>query len=205
MSLVFQKNATSKSIYLMIRSKASSPVGMGLTGLVFNTAGFKVYYARRTAAAVAISMVTQTVTGAWTSGGFVEVDATNAPGLYRLDLPNAVLATGVDGVVVTWTGSNTIEDGLRIALTDYDPVAAGPTATDIRDSVYTSTQPELTSAPPVNNATFAQQLNWLYHRFRNKRRTQNTSRTVFRADGSTTLAASTLSDDGTNFDETAET
>jgi hypothetical protein len=127
---VLQKDATSKTIYVFIRGKATTPAGMGLTGLAFGTAGLKFYYTRKGAAAAAITLATQTVTGAWSSGGFVEVDATNAPGLYRLDLPNAVIATGVDEVVVSWTGANTVDDGVAITLVSYDPVAVATSPWD---------------------------------------------------------------------------
>jgi hypothetical protein len=53
---------------------------------------------------VAITPVVQTVTGAWVSGGFCEVDAVNQPGLYRLDVPNAAFVSGTTGVVVTGKG-----------------------------------------------------------------------------------------------------
>jgi len=135
MSRVLAKDATSKTIYVFIRGSATTPVGMGLTGLAFGTAGLKVYYTRAGAAAAAITLATQTVTGAWATGGFVEVDATNAPGLYRLDLPNAALATGVDEVVISWTGANTVDDGVTIALAGYDPLAAGVTAAAVRTEI----------------------------------------------------------------------
>jgi hypothetical protein len=38
-----------------------------------------------------VSLVTQTVGGAFASGGFVEVDGTHAKGLYRFDPPNTYL------------------------------------------------------------------------------------------------------------------
>ena len=44
---------------------------------------------------MAIPLVSQTVTGAYASGGFCEIDAANMPGLYRLDVPNAIFTTGV--------------------------------------------------------------------------------------------------------------
>lgn len=40
------------------------------------------------------------VNSAYSSGGVKEVDATNMPGLYRLDLPDAAVATGADWVDV---------------------------------------------------------------------------------------------------------
>ena len=38
---------------------------------------------------------------AYSSGGVKEIDATNMPGLYRIDFPDAALATGADWVVFT--------------------------------------------------------------------------------------------------------
>ena len=69
-----------------------------------------------------ITLATQTVTGAFSSGGFVEVDATNMPGVYRLDLPDAVCATGVNSVVVMLKGAaNMAPVTLEIQLVSYDP------------------------------------------------------------------------------------
>jgi len=124
MSRVFEKGATSKSIYVIIRDPSTM---QGLTGLAFGTAGLKVYYTRDGAAPVAITLVTQTPTGGYSSGGFVEVDATNQPGMYRLDLPNAVIATGVDSVRVSWTGGGTLDDAMDIDLTSFDPTTIDKT------------------------------------------------------------------------------
>ena len=88
-------DTTSRAVYLYL----------GATGLTFSTTGLAAYYTRGKAAPVAITLVTQTVTGAYTSGGFVEVSSTNQPGIYRLDLPNAALVDGVDDVTVTVRGA----------------------------------------------------------------------------------------------------
>lgn len=88
-------DTTSRAVY----------VYLGVTGLTFSTTGLAAYYTRGKAAPVAITLVTQTVTGAYASGGFVEVSSTNQPGIYRLDLPNAALVDGVDDVTVTVRGA----------------------------------------------------------------------------------------------------
>ena len=88
-------DTTSRAVY----------VYLGSTGLTFSTTGLAAFYTRGKAAPVAITLVTQTVTGAYTSGGFVEVSSTNQPGIYRLDLPNAALVDGVDDVTVTVRGA----------------------------------------------------------------------------------------------------
>lgn len=79
--------------------------GAGKTGLVFNTSSLTAYYVRPGAAAVSITLATQTVTGAWSSGGFVEVDAANMPGVYRLDIPDAALAAGKTSVAILLKGA----------------------------------------------------------------------------------------------------
>jgi len=68
-----------------------------------------------------VSLATQTVTGAHTDGGFVEIDATNMPGVYRLDLSDAILATGVNSVVVMLKGATGMAPlTLEIQLIDAD-------------------------------------------------------------------------------------
>ena len=72
----------------------NTSTGAPYTGLVFNTSGLKAYYRKgATGSATAITLATQTVGGAWSSGGFVEIDATNMAGIYRLDVPNAMVDT----------------------------------------------------------------------------------------------------------------
>jgi len=102
--LTFQAGTTSKTLNLFIQDSTST-TGVGKTGLAYNTASLTAYYVRPRAAAASITLATQTVTGAWSSGGFVEIDATNMPGWYRLDIPNAVLAAGVDSVGVLLKGA----------------------------------------------------------------------------------------------------
>jgi hypothetical protein len=91
---------------------------------VFNSAGLTAYYARTQGSAVAITLATQTVTGAFSSGGFVEVDATNMPGIYRFDPPDAAFATGVDKAVILLKGAtNMAVVTLEYQLTGFDPEA----------------------------------------------------------------------------------
>lgn len=93
MKLSMLVGSTSQTINIFIRD-SSSTTGAGLTGLAYNTASLTAYYGLPRAAAVAITLATQTVTGAWSSGGFVEISATNMPGWYRFDIPDAALASG---------------------------------------------------------------------------------------------------------------
>ena len=93
------KTSFSHDVALVQKAAATSP-GDPITGLAFNTSSFTAYYRiPATGTLTAITLATQTVGGAFSSGGFVEVSSTNAPGMYRFDVPNAVLATaGVSSV-----------------------------------------------------------------------------------------------------------
>lgn len=94
MKLSIQVASTSQTVNIFIRD-SSSTTGGGLTGLVFNTASLTAYYALPRATPVAITLATlAAVTSAYSSGGFKELDATNMPGWYRLDIPDAALASG---------------------------------------------------------------------------------------------------------------
>jgi hypothetical protein len=79
---------------------------LGATGLTASTSGLSAYYNRTRTASVSIPLVARTIAQAWTAGGFAEVDATNMPGVYRLDLPDAALAAGADDVTVVVRGAS---------------------------------------------------------------------------------------------------
>lgn len=99
------KDSTDQTVDLFI-SDSSSTTGAGLTGLVYNTASLVCYYRRgATGTPTALTLATQTVGGAHSDGGFVAVDGTNAPGQYRLDLSDAICATGVDRVYIHLKGA----------------------------------------------------------------------------------------------------
>lgn len=132
MKLLIPKGATSKSVDIFIRD-SSVTTGAGLTGLVYNTSSLTAYYHRPGSAATSITLATlASATAAYSSGGFIAVDGTNMPGLYRVDLPNAVLASGVNEAVVMLRGAANMEPvTLEIQLTDVnlnDAVRAGLTA-----------------------------------------------------------------------------
>jgi hypothetical protein len=131
-SELVQQNATSVTVGIFIADSASSPVGMGKTGLTNATSGLKIYYQRRGEAPVAITLASLSspviATAAWTSGGFKEIDATNQPGRYRLDVPNAALVSGNTRVTITVTGAGTIDDEVSVIdLVAYDPTTVDKT------------------------------------------------------------------------------
>lgn len=108
----FYAGDTDKTIYLRLRD---STTGLAKTGLAYNSAGAVASYTLPLAARAAITLATQTVTGAHSDGGFVEVDATNCKGLYRLDLPDAAIASGAFSIIsIEFDGI--IEESVEIEL-----------------------------------------------------------------------------------------
>lgn len=124
--------ATSQTIYVEVLDSTSTTGGRK-TGLVFNTAGLTAYYARNGGSATSITLATlAAANSAYSSGGFKEVDATNMPGVYRLDLPDAAVAASAASVVVTLKGAaGMVQVSAEIQLTAVnlqDSVRAGLTA-----------------------------------------------------------------------------
>lgn len=120
--------ATSQSFNIFVQD-SSATVGTGLAGIApaggALLANFKAYYSfsGANAASVAISLaVLAAVNSAWSSAGIVEIDATNMKGVYRVDIPNAALATakGRSVTVFFYGGTNVAPVALDIELTSFD-------------------------------------------------------------------------------------
>lgn len=113
------KDFTDQTVDIFVQD-SSVTTGAGLTGLAYNTASLVCYYRRgATGSATALTLASQTVGGAHTDGGFVEVSSANMPGLYRLDLSDAIVATGVDRVYIELKGAANMSPVVReIELVD---------------------------------------------------------------------------------------
>jgi hypothetical protein len=79
---------------------------LGATGLTFATSGLAAYFVRNREAPTPITLVTQTPTGTWASGGFAEIDSSAVPGVYRLDVPDAAFVSGSDDVTIVVRGAS---------------------------------------------------------------------------------------------------
>ncbi len=98
--------------------------------MLFDTAGMAMQYRREGAVNVAIIEATlAALTTAWADGGFLEI----GNGYYRLDLPDAALASGARGVLVHGIVTGMVVIGEYVELVAYDPedaVALGLTRLD---------------------------------------------------------------------------
>jgi hypothetical protein len=112
---IVKKGAIDRSVTLRIIDSAD---GTPETGVVFNTAGIDLWYRREGGARVAITEATlASLTAAHSDGGFLHI----SDGEYRLDLPDAAVATGANHVDVGGTVTGMVVIGGRIRLVDYDP------------------------------------------------------------------------------------
>lgn len=84
----------------------SELIYLGAKGLTHTTPSLSSSYVRAGAIRTAITLVSQTPNGSWTSGGFCEIDSTNMPGIYRIDVPNALFVAGAESAMLQLTGTN---------------------------------------------------------------------------------------------------
>lgn len=107
--------STNVSVYYYIVQDASatSP-GEPVTGLLFSDieTGGSAAYARQGAAKVDLTLITlASASATHADGGFILVDDTIMPGLYRCDYPDAAFVAGVDQVflqIVVASGKNAV-------------------------------------------------------------------------------------------------
>lgn len=95
MKLKIKQGSTSQLAAVFIQDSSATD-GSGLTGLAYNSSGLTWYWFQSgDASATQVTPATATV-GTWASGGFVEVDATNMPGVYEIGIPDAAInAAGI--------------------------------------------------------------------------------------------------------------
>lgn len=107
----------STDVTVYVRGFTAS-TGVPYTAGAHNTSGIGATYIRNKAASTTITLATQTASAAHTDGGFVHV----AGGLYRLDLPDAAVATSADSVSVQVSGiTDVVFTVARIDILGADP------------------------------------------------------------------------------------
>jgi hypothetical protein len=111
---------------------------LGATGLVFNTSGLAAYYVRNREAPTPITLVTQTPTGTWASGGFAEISSSLVPGVYRLDVPNAAFAAGASDVTIVVRGASGTNGAVLTVTLSSGGLTAAQTAAAVWDEARAS-------------------------------------------------------------------
>lgn len=194
------------SIVLRVKILNSSvSTGAGLTGLTSASSGLIIStIADNESTATAYTVAGSTIEGITTLGTYVaptatkcrfkEVDATNHKGVYEIQLADARYAvSSAKSLLVSVSGAtNAAETDVVIPLRDLDPYVSADAA------VWAAVLSELSAVPGVTG-TVKDALNWVFTLARNKRTQTATTETVLKDDGTTTLATSTKSDDGTTF------
>lgn len=136
------KAGTQNNVLHIFISDSSSSTGAGLTGLAYNSSGLTAYYIRPgQTAATAITLASISTLGTFVSGGFKEIDATNMPGWYEFDPPDAAIATGAPSCSIHLKGAAKMADlpievelndpanGYNINLSQAVPASAGKPST----------------------------------------------------------------------------
>jgi hypothetical protein len=111
---------------------------LGVTGLTASTSGLSARYNRTRTASVDIPLVARTIAQAWTSGGFAEVDSTNMPGVYRLDVPDAALAAGADDVTIVVRGASGTNGAVMTVKLSSGGLTSAQTASAVWDAATAS-------------------------------------------------------------------
>lgn len=125
--MIVTAGSTNVSVYYYIVQDASatSP-GEPVTGLLFSDieTGGSASYVRQGAARTDLTLITLgAADSAHADGGFILVDDTNMPGLYRCDYPDAAFATGIDQVflqIVVASANNAVAAPILVDITDVD-------------------------------------------------------------------------------------
>lgn len=205
MKLLKVAGATSETWQIFIRD-SSSTTGAGKTGLVFNTASLTAYYHRDTdTTATAISLVTMTA-GTFTSGGFVEIDATNMPGWYQFCPPNAAIAAGAKSCAFLLKGAtNMAPVPIEVQLSAVNPdsatafISSVATVTTVTD-LTTTTYGEPGQGAPGVSVSLKDKIGYIYKSWRNHKTTTSSQFTLYADDTTTVDQKAAISDNGTTFD-----
>jgi hypothetical protein len=141
----------------LVQNAASTSPGDPVLGLAYNTSNLVAYYRQAgTGTLTSIALATlASATAAYSSGGFVQISSTNAPGQYRFDIPNAVLATAGEWNI-TFSGApagtvgNMETHTIKVIVMAFDLF----TTTGFTQQQLTESYPTVNTAPTLAQALF---------------------------------------------------
>ena len=96
------------------------------------------------------------------------------------------------------TAGTLVVDLWYMPVTDDGALAGDDIDEDLKTNIWSKALSDISSVPAMT-ASALSGLNWLFALARNKRTQTATTETVYKDDGSTSLATSTKSDDGTTY------
>lgn len=110
-----KKDSTDQSVVIRI---IDSTTGLPETGVEHDSGGIDLWYRREGATKTSITEAAlAALDSAHSDGGIEHI----GDGYYRLDLPDAAVATGVNGVMIGGTVTGMIVLGCYVPLVDYNP------------------------------------------------------------------------------------
>ena len=125
--MIITAGSTNVSLYVyFVDDDGGTAPGEPTTGALFSDieTGGSASYMRQGAVRTDFTLVTlASASAVHSDGGFILVDDTNMPGLYRVDVPDAAFLTGVDFIIIQMvmaTANNSIMRPLLVDLTDVD-------------------------------------------------------------------------------------
>lgn len=172
--------------------------GLPVTSLVYNSSGIGISY-ERNGTVTAITLATlASGTAAWSSGGFIHLSR----GVYRLDIPDAAVASGAGQCVLTGiaTGYTMVAETIWLNTQNAADVAdaicdeatsghttAGTVAKAITDilALLDDARSEPGQAAPPVNPDLATKIDYLYKAWRNRTTNDGTTVKVYGDDATT--------------------
>lgn len=103
-------------------------VYLGSTGVTFQTPNLTCYYARNNGTSVNIPLVAGNAS-TWVSGSLYEVSAVTMPGVYKFDIPNAVIESGASTASIMLRGANAF-NGAFVNINIEQPAQSAYLSTD---------------------------------------------------------------------------
>lgn len=192
--------ATNVTTYFALRLAADGTAATGLT-----ITNFDLQYVRSGAAPAAKVDATALAAtdSAHADNKAIEIDATDQPGLYRVDWPDAAFAAGVPEVILTVKCATCFTEHLRVEIdANVTAEALGTQAkadvnAEVVDVMETDTHAEVGQGAPPATATKLQMWQYLYKGWRNKKEQTATTESLYDDAGTTVDQKRTVSDDAT--------
>ncbi|HKJ74723.1 MAG TPA: hypothetical protein VKA19_11455 [Alphaproteobacteria bacterium] len=136
---IFPQGGVNASIFAWLyQDNSGSNPGEAATGLTSASTGIGLGYIRPggTLQTVTLSDL-GTVDAAHSDGGMIAVDATNAPGLYRFDLPDAAIAAGENACTAVVIASGVVTRVVELILDPNPSIVQGAIVSDAGNTAST--------------------------------------------------------------------